>query len=60
MAMTRKAALAALEDLRASAHAQFTYAGSADRLAQLDGHVATVQMLVEHLFDEDARHPKEG
>lgn len=57
-AMSREQATAALDALQNAAHKQFTYEGSADRLAQLDAHLATVRMAVEHLFDEADRHPK--
>jgi hypothetical protein len=59
MAMTKKAALAVLSDLQKTAHTQFTYPGVSARLAQLDDHIATVRMVVDHLFDESARS-KEG
>jgi hypothetical protein len=56
-AMVREKALAGLDALQSEAHEQFTYEGSAARLEQLDAHMATVRMIVGHLFDEADRHP---
>ena len=36
-------------------HKAFPEAEAADRLAQLDSHLITVDMLVDHLFDEAER-----
>lgn len=51
--MDRDAALALLDDLKTDLHDRFP--GADARLAQLDGHLATVAMVVNHLFDEDER-----
>jgi len=58
-AAARRAALNALDNVQESAHARFDYPGCTARLAQLDDHMATVRMVLDHLFDESARF-KEG
>jgi hypothetical protein len=58
--ITRKAAVTQLDALVKAAHDQFGYPGSDARLKQLDDHVATVRMVVDHLFDESSRSSKEG
>ena len=58
-AAARRAALMALDGVQKSVHARFDYPGSDARLAQLDDHIATVRMVLDHLFDESARS-KEG
>lgn len=58
-AAARRAALAALDTVQKSAHARFDYPGCTARLTQLDAHMATVRMVLDHLFDESARS-KEG
>ena len=51
--MTGEQAKAALDKVQAAMHEQFP--GAVERLAQLDSHLATVDMTVEHLFDEHER-----
>jgi len=51
--MTRDQAQAALDKVKAAMHEQF--ADNPARLDQLDSHMATVDMVVVHLFDEDER-----
>jgi hypothetical protein len=51
--MNRAAAQEALEGVRAAMHDQ--HPGNGARLEQLDSHMATVAMLVDHLYDEAAR-----
>lgn len=51
--MTREQALAALEQVKVGMHE--TFPAATDRLAQLDAHLATVAMVVEHIDDEAAR-----
>lgn len=51
--MTRAEVLAALDEVRQAMHDQFP--DNAARLGQLDSHIATVAMVVDHLHDEDAR-----
>jgi hypothetical protein len=48
-------AQAATARLRADLHDQFPDEASAPRLEQLDAHLATVDMVIAHLFDEAAR-----
>jgi hypothetical protein len=45
---------AALEAVRQELHSQFPR--ETDRLQQLDHHVATVAMVIDHLHDEAPRH----
>jgi len=54
--VTLEQAQATLDKLKTTMHSQFDYPGSSDRLAQLDSHVATVAMVIDHLFDEAQRH----
>jgi hypothetical protein len=58
-AAARNTALLTLTTVQKAAHARFDYPGSDARLAQLDDHIATVRMIINHLFDESARS-KEG
>lgn len=51
--MTREEALAALDEVRAAMHDQ--HPDNPDRLHQLDHHLTTAAMVVEHLDDERAR-----
>ena len=51
--MTRDQALAALDKVKAAMHEQ--YPDNTARLEQLDAHIATVAMVVDHLFDEAER-----
>ncbi len=46
---------AKLQEVMDAAKEQFPGAGAADRLLQLQAHIATCQMIVEHLFDESTR-----
>ena len=46
---------ASLDALQEACHSQFKK--SPGRMPQLDGVVETLKMIVDHLFDEDARHP---
>lgn len=43
----------AIDGIAADLHSKFS--GNAGRLEQLDAHLATVKMVIEHLYDEDAR-----
>lgn len=52
--MTREEMQAALDGVKAAAHDQFPAAAA--RLAQLDSHLQTVGMVIDHLHDEDVRH----
>jgi hypothetical protein len=52
--MTRDEALKALREVQAAMHEQF--GDHPARLDQLDSHMATVVMVVEHLYDEEVRH----
>ena len=45
---------AQLDKLGAELHQR--YPDHPDRLAQLDAHLATVAMVIEHLADEEVRH----
>lgn len=45
----------ALENIAAAMHEQFPDERHAARLEQLDHHLSTAAMAVEHLFDEQAR-----
>lgn len=47
---------AALAKIRKQAHDRFP--GQPARLEQFDAHVATVEMLLDHLHDEAAREVK--
>lgn len=51
--LTRANAHALLKDLTTEMHDQ--HPDNRARLEQLDAHVATVAMVVDHLFDEAAR-----
>lgn len=51
--MTKEEALAALAEVGAAMHE--LHADNAARLEQLDAHLATVSMVVEHLYDETER-----
>lgn len=42
-----------LDAIKADAHT--AYADNPDRLAQLDSHLATVAMVIEHMADEAGR-----
>jgi len=53
--MTRDQAQAALSKVQAAMHEQFADPDSQPRLAQLDSHIATVAMVVDHLYDEAER-----
>lgn len=47
---TRAEKLAVLDELRAQLHAE--HPENRARLEQLDSHLATVSMVVDHLYDE--------
>lgn len=51
--MDLEAIVAALDDVKTAMHEQFPDAAA--RLAQLDSHLATVVMVVEHIHEEAAR-----
>ena len=51
--MTAEEALSKLHEVKASMHKQFPK--NVGRLAQLDHHIDTAVMAVEHLFDEQER-----
>lgn len=51
--MTREQAVQALHDVVAGIREDFPDATG--RLAQLESHIATAAMVVEHIFDESAR-----
>jgi len=51
--MTRDEALTALAEVQAAMHEQ--HADNPDRLHQLDHHINTAAMVVEHLDDEANR-----
>lgn len=51
--MTRAKMQAALESVKAAMHTQFPE--HRERLEQLDDHLATVAMVVDHIHDEAAR-----
>lgn len=51
--MSREDIQAALDKMRGSMHEQFPE--HAARLEQLDSHIATVAMVVDHIHDEAAR-----
>jgi hypothetical protein len=51
--MSRDDALSALDGVRAAMHDR--HPGNRARLEQLDCHLATVAMVVDHLYDEAAR-----
>lgn len=53
--MDRDEARQMLDDLAAAMHEQFADEQQAARLAQLDAHLATVRMTVDHLYDEADR-----
>ena len=55
--LTRENAHALLDDLSKEMHDQ--HPDNRARLEQLDAHVATVAMVVDHLYDEAARLEKE-
>jgi len=59
--MDREEAQATLDKLRVGLHQQFDSADDlhGNRLAQLDAGLATVSMVVEHLYDEEVRHRHE-
>ncbi len=50
--VTLEQAQATLDKLKTAMHNQFDYPGSAERLAQFDSHLATVAMVIDHIFDE--------
>jgi hypothetical protein len=50
--MTREQVVAALDDIEATVADAFPHA---PRLADFAKHIATVRMVAEHIFDEDAR-----
>jgi hypothetical protein len=54
MAMDMLEALAKLDEVRQAMHDQFPE--NSGRLGQLDSALATADMAVEHLFDEEMRH----
>jgi hypothetical protein len=51
--MTFEEAKAQLEIVRDAMHEEFPDA--TDRLAQLDSHMATVEMVIQHLYEEKER-----
>jgi len=51
--LTADKAKAQLDGIRAAMHEQ--YPDNTARLEQLDAHIATVAMVVDHLFDEAER-----
>lgn len=51
--MTAEDALSKLDEVKASMHKQFPK--NVGRLGQLDHHIDTAVMAVEHLFDEQER-----
>lgn len=53
--LTQAKALSSLDEITAMMHDRFDYPGSAARLIQLDNHMATVRMVLEHMFEEAER-----
>jgi len=51
--MDRTEIQAALRQIGEAMHDQFP--GARERLAQLDSHLATVAMVVDHTYEEDVR-----
>lgn len=51
--MTAEEALSTLDKIKTDMHKQFPK--NVGRLEQLDHHIATAAMAVEHLFDEQVR-----